>query len=225
VNEHLVRVAQATALILIGLLLGWVFFSASSVQTEISPSPFPEPIYAVPLVHENADVEIEGARYRNNRYGIEVTFPEGWDVTSLSSDDGLAEAVSPDGEVYARLNGGVFEDLVEPSHENDMRALWRLVKNMHTAYAGWSEGILYSEVTPMEPVASTTATYIRFVTYGYTQEGDIEPKYDSIALFGSTDTYFTVSFSTHGYDKTDAQYADEFEYVLGSVRLDTSSGD
>lgn len=218
-NEHFVRIAQAGILILIGLLLGWVLFSGT-VKPDTSWV-FKPPIYALPLIHEEADASVEGTRYTNNRYGVEITFPEGWSVTRLMENDGLVEAVSPDGEVYARLNSGIFEDIVEPTHDNDIRALWRLVNNMHTAYAGWSEGILYSEVIPMEPVASTTATYIRFVTYGYTSENDIEPKYDSIILFGSTAMYFTFSISTYGDDKEENQYSDVLQSILESIRLTT----
>lgn len=208
-------------LIIGGVFSLWMAFisvSQTSGERQSSSAPIVQP-YSRALERGADDATVVGNRYVNSRHGIEIAFPDDWSVTLLNESDGLVAATDPMGEVYVRLNGGTFDDITEPSGENDLRALWRVVRNLYMSYASSSEDILRSEVSSFDPVASTTASYISFATYGYNVQNEVVPQYDSYVVFGEAGRYFTLSLSTSGYDKEAGEYSEVFNQILSTIRL------
>jgi hypothetical protein len=193
-----------------------------------SPAPYPleeRDIYsatdepaAEALVHEDGDAEVVGTQYRNSRYGISVTFPDGWSVYTSTSTNILAFAWSEDGQTYSQLNGGSYADLPGSTAENQNTAFWRVQRNVQVIYATESRGILQTSVERGPDFGDSRSNMVRFATYWPYNDGSTALVIDDYLVFGHGPTYYTLQFKYWNADLADETHSLE-KNVIESIVL------
>lgn len=146
------------------------------------------------LVHEDGDAEVIGTNYHNYRYGVSVTFPDGWDVYMSTSTNTLAFAWSKDGTLYSQLNAGSFADTPGSSQDDYNRTFWRVQRNVHLNYAQESSGILQTTIERSRDFNGWASSMMRIVSYWPYNDGSNGLVFDDYLVFGHGPVYYTLQF-------------------------------
>ena len=214
--------ARLFALLFVGALITIVGFFATdnpSPAEQGGAPPRKAITYSNPLVYEKGDASLENNHYVNKRYGIEITYPDGWTVSEATTNGSLVYAYDKEHGIYSFLNAGTYADLAAGSRQEYLTALWRVEKNIHLNFASSSVGILSSETTPYADVGGSTSTLLRFASFWNLTDGTIGPVIDSYVMFGTGPVYFTLQLGTAnaqlGFDVLNDTSAE----IVNSIRV------
>ncbi len=177
-----------------------------------------EAVYAEPLVHDESDFEIDGTTYINHRYGIRVTYPEGWIVERATSSNTLMIASNSERTLYSQLNAGSYGDIPGSSRDAYLQALWRIEKYVHMNFAENSAGILQANTIALDDISSSSASLIKFVSYWPTEDGGYMPVFDNFYMFGHGPTYFTLHIK-YWDEVSEEELESSRQAIMDSIRL------
>lgn len=179
--------------------------------------------FSEPIIREEGDAVVHGSTYTNVRYGISITYPPGWEIKEIESPDhdGLVEAYNAKLNAHSRLNGGIFPDIQGRSNTSYLTAWWRVSKTIQSAFAAESDGIMWSEVTPVDGSTSASTTRLALVAFWPMPDGTSGLFQDYYYMFGTGPVYFTLQFGSHFENSSEALLADA-EAVMRSVEVSES---
>lgn len=220
VSDDAVRLALVAAIVVItGTSAVLQYRSTPENEIHVPSERIESHAGALPLIHAYGDATIENNTYVNKRYGIEISFPEGWRLVEATSSDRLLLAYNDKLEMWAGLNGGIFTDMASSTEQNSNAVLWRVEKNIVSGIARESDGILSARVMENEPVGGTTAASIHMSYFWRQPDGSLPILNEVTQVFGKGPVYFTLQFSLYGTGTDVEAINANVEEIVRTIRV------
>ncbi len=181
-------------------------------------APISESMGAMALTREDGGVEINGTTYTNKHYGISITYPDGWILEESTSSNTLILAYSKDKEFFSGLNAGVFEDVLDGSHDAYLTGVWRIQKFIFGAFAEDSEGVLQTQTVDFPDIGYSSSTRITMKSYWRFDTGQIHLVRDTYLAFRNNPVFYTLQVRAWG-ETTDDEYAQAVYDISDSIKL------
>lgn len=173
------------------------------------------------LIKEKGDSNIHRQTYTNERLGVSITYPEGWEMKELelADHDGLVQAYSEELGIYSRLNAGGFDGVASSTEDSQIIAAWSIQKNILSGYNADSAGIHNAEIYAVGDIGGTPGTYQSLTADWWLPDGTVRRYYDGYYIFGKGPVFFTLQFQTPSDAATFAEANPLVTKILDSIQI------